>query len=57
VALWVTLTTRAQGRFTNNAFLLPATTITVQFVPFGVPPAPDDLAVLQASLRVEDYSM
>ena len=57
VALWVTLTTLAQGRFSDNAFFLPAATKTVQFVPFSPSTAPFDLAVLQASLRVEDFSM
>ena len=57
VALWVTLTTLAQGRFSDNAFFLPAATKTVQFVPFSPSTAADDLAVLQASLRVEDFSM
>jgi hypothetical protein len=57
VALWVTLTTRAQGRFSNNAFFLPATTKTVQFIPFSPSTASNDYAVLSASVRVEDYSM
>lgn len=39
VALWVTLTTLAQGRFSDNAFFLPAKTQTIQVrdVPFSVP--------------------
>jgi hypothetical protein len=57
VALWVTLTTRAAGRFSNNVFFLPATTKTVQFVPFSASTAADDLATLTSSLRVEDLSM
>ena len=57
VALWVTLTTLAQGRFTDNAFFLPAGTRALKFVPFSSSTATDDLAVLRASLRVEDYSM
>ena len=57
VALWVTLTTLAQGRFSDNAFFLPATTRTVQFVPFSPSSTLDDLATLTSSLRVEDYSM
>ena len=59
VALWVTLTSRAQGRFSNNAFLLPATSKTVQFIPFSSKStdATTDLAALKASLRVEDLSM
>ena len=57
VALWVTLTTMAQGRFSDNAFFLPATTATVRFVPFSVSTAAEDVAVLKATLRVEDLSM
>ena len=57
VALWVTLTTMAQGRFSDNAFFLPAATKTVRFIPFGDSTAADDLAVLRRSLRVEDLSM
>ena len=50
VAVFVTLTTRADGRFSDNAFLLlPSTGATVQFVPFG----PLDLDLLKSSLRVE----
>ena len=49
VALYVILTTRAHGRFSDNAFaLLPGTT-TVHFVPFGKL----DLPTLTASLRLE----
>jgi hypothetical protein len=57
VALWVTLTTLAQGRFSDNAFFLPATTTTIKFVPFSIVTPTDDLALLKASLRAEDYSM
>eukprot|EP00038_Savillea_parva_P004143 m.134586 g.134586 ORF g.134586 m.134586 type:complete len:1103 (-) comp11390_c0_seq3:144-3452(-) len=57
VALWVTLTTLAQGRFSDNAFFLPATTKTVQFIPFSASTSGSDLDVLKSSLRVEDYSM
>ena len=57
VALWVTLTTLAQGRFSDNVFFLPATTKTVQFVPFSSSTAADDHRVLEASLRIEDFSM
>ena len=50
VAVFVTLTTRADGRFSDNAFLLlPSIGATVQFVPFG----PLDRAALDRSLRVE----
>jgi beta-mannosidase len=60
VALWVTLTTLAQGRFSDNAFLLPATTKTIQFVPNSPSPstsAAEDMRVLKESLRIEDFSM
>jgi len=51
VALYVVLTTLAQGRFSDNAFaLLPGET-KVQFLPFGAKQA--DIEQLQASLRVE----
>ena len=57
VALWVTLTTLAQGRFTDNAFFLPATTKTIQFIPFSPSTENEDLAQLKQSLRIEDFSM
>ena len=57
VALWVVLTTLAQGRFSDNAFFLPATTKIVQFVPFSQSTAGSDLHDLKASLRIEDFSM
>ena len=57
VALWVTLTSQAQGRFSDNAFFLPAAAKTVRFVPFSAATAATDLATLKASLRVEDFSM
>ena len=57
VALWVTLTTLAQGRFSDNAFFLPATTKTLQFIPFSASTAASDRAALTASLRIEDFSM
>ena len=57
VALWVTLTTLAQGRFSDNVFLLPATTRVVQFIPFSPSTAASDLALLKSSLRIEDFSM
>jgi hypothetical protein len=57
VALWVTLTTLAQGRFSDNAFFLPATTKTVKFMPFSPSTAMNDHDALTASLRVEDFSM
>ena len=59
VALWVTLTSLAQGRFSDNAFFLPATSKTVRFVPFSsnASAVADNMAALITSLRVEDYSM
>jgi hypothetical protein len=69
VALWVTLTSMAEGRFSENAFFLPATVIkTIQFIPFTAATASaaaaataevegTNLAVLKATLRVEDLSM
>jgi hypothetical protein len=50
VAVYVTLTTLANGRFSDNAFLLlPTKPMTVQFLPFGKL----DTAKLRSSLRVE----
>ena len=57
VALWVTLTTLAQGHFSDNAFFLPATTKTIQFVPNSLSTASEDLHVLKDTLRIEDFSM
>ena len=57
VALFVTLTSLAQGRFSDNCFLLPATSRTIQFIPFRSGAATADLAALKASLRVEDHSL
>lgn len=56
VALFVTLTTQAQGRFTDNCFLLPATSRTVRFVPFSDGTHAVDVATLRETLRVEDHS-
>lgn len=56
VALFVTLTSLAQGRFSDNAFFLPATTKTVQFIPFLPLHSSEDMAMLKATLRVEDHS-
>ena len=53
VAMYVTLTTLAQGRFSDNAFVIDGSgKVTVQFIPFG----DLDLATLKSSLRVEDVS-
>ena len=50
-ALFVTLTTLAQGRFSDNAFLLPAGQlgVVVDFIPWG----PLDYDLLNSTLRVE----
>lgn len=49
VAVFVVLTTLAQGRFSDNVFVLLPAAMTVQFIPFG----PLDRAVLVGTLRVE----
>lgn len=60
VALWVTLTSRAHGRFSDNAFFLPAKSKIIQFVPFysgGSANNENHQEVLERTLRVEDFSM
>ena len=53
-ALFVTLTTEANGRFSDNAFFMSnSSTVTVDFLPFG----DLNLTLLEASLRVEDLSL
>ena len=47
-ALWVVLTTAAQGRFSDNAFLLRGSR-TIEFIPF----MPGQEKTLKATLRVE----
>jgi len=49
VAVYVTLTTLAQGRFSDNAVLLLPPSATLQFVPFGAL----NITQLQSTLRVE----
>lgn len=50
-ALYVTLTTLAQGRFSDNAFFMPSgKQAIIQFIPFG---GAADIATLKASLRLE----
>ena len=51
VAMYVVLTTRAHGRFSENAFLLNGPK-TISFLPF----VDDQLDVLKSSLRVESLS-
>jgi hypothetical protein len=49
-ALFVVLTTRSPGRFTDNAFaLLPGQPRTLSFLPFGA----FDAGLFGSSLRVE----
>jgi beta-mannosidase len=51
-ALFVTLTTAAQGRFAPNVFMMPGAGAKVaQFLPFAA--APLDLALLADTLRVD----
>lgn len=57
VALFVTLTTAAPGRFTNNAFhLLPGKPRVIQWLPFVDGDAAADYALLVSSVRIEDMS-
>ena len=49
VALWVTLTTRAAGRFSENAFVMKGDRAVVQFVPWDG----FEVGELTESLRVE----
>ena len=48
-ALYVTLTTRANGRFSNNVFTFYQNSVNLQFIPFG----PLQLSLLQSSIRAE----
>ena len=48
-ALFVVLTTRAPGRFADNAFALLPGRKTLEFLPFGA----FDAGVFASSLRVE----
>ena len=48
-AVYVTLTTLANGRFSDNAFLLLPPSVLIRFIPFGAL----DLALLTSSLRAE----
>ena len=53
-ALFVTLTTLAQGRFSDNAFaLLPGTARVIQYLPFVIP---TDIELLKNTLRVEHHA-
>ena len=53
VALFVTLTTLAAGRFSDNVFPIVGGSKSVYFIPFGEL----DHGLLSASLRVEDLAM
>ena len=48
-ALYVTLTSLAQGRFSDNAFAMPPGGTVIQFLPLGA----TDITGLSTSLRVE----
>ena len=49
VAVWVTLTTHAHGRFSDNAFLMQPGSRVLKFFPFeGF-----ELSELKSTLRVE----
>lgn len=52
-ALFVHLTTLAQGRFSDNSMLLRPGNTTVSFLPWG----PLDVGLLESSLRVEHVKM
>ena len=57
VALFVTLTAMAPGRFSDNAFLLlPGAPRTIVWTPFVEGDPAEDYALLNATLRVEDHS-
>lgn len=58
VALFVTLTSAAVGRFSDNSFLLRTQTSpkVVKWIPFQVGNSTQDLDILQRTLRVEDLS-
>ena len=56
-ALWVVLSTLAQGRFSDGAFLLHANqTKTIDFLPWGELRGAAAVAELKQSLRVESLS-
>lgn len=57
VALFVTLTAAAPGRFSDNAFLLlPTKPQTIQWVPFVPGNSTADWVLLKSTLRIEDHS-
>lgn len=57
VALFVTLTAAAPGRFSDNAFLLlPAVPYRVSWIPFVAGNSTMDWELLKSTLRVEDHS-
>jgi len=49
LGLYVTFTTAAQGRFSDNSFIMTSSSLTIQFIPFGSL----DLNSLTSTLRVE----
>ena len=58
-ALFVTLVTLAQGRFDDNAFLLPAGAVprVLRFLPVGGAGAVADIGLLASSLRVDHIAL
>jgi beta-mannosidase len=53
-ALYVHLSTLAQGRFSDSAFVMPgATTVNIAFIPFGEA----DIGTLTDTLRIEHIAM
>lgn len=51
-ALFVTLTTLASGRFSDNGLIVPPGSVTVEFLPWG----PLNATLLASSLRVESLT-
>ena len=56
LALFVTLTTQAAGRFSDNAFLMPRGEVEITFIPFVAATA-ELKAQLKATLRVEHTAL
>lgn len=61
-ALWVTLTTLAQGRFSDNSFFIAGpvagqASVTIDFIPAPGYNSQDEYPVLQSTLRLEHLGM
>jgi len=56
-AVYVTLTTLAHGRFSDNAFAMSPGRGTVKFIPFGSSSHLNSIDLLRRSLRVEHLEM